>query len=243
MELDILLEDLNLTPIEVKIYKLLMNRGPTPAGEVARKIGTHRRNTYDAIDRMISKGFLGYIKENNLKYFQIQDPTTLVDSLKEKQKAWEKLLPKIQEEMKSWQDKKETLFFRGKTGIKQVFGDILEHNSEVLVKATSKDVNTFIKYFLPKFEKERIEKNISLKMIFDKVTCKEIKKLVNSQKLCKIKYLDSFNTTPVSQYIYNNNVATILWLDSEPSVILVKGSEYANFHREQFELLWNNTKE
>lgn len=242
MELDNLLEDLYLTPIEIKIYKLLMHRGPTPAGEIARRIGSHRRNTYDAIDRMISKGFLGYIKENNLKYFQIQDPKTLIDTLKAKQEAWETLLPQIEQDMKSWQDKKETLFFRGKTGIKQVFGDMLEHDSEILVKATSKDVNTFIKYFLPKFEKERIRKKISLKMIFDKDTPKEIKELVDAQQLCTVKYLHLFNSSPVSQYIYGNNVATILWLDSEPSVILIRGSEHSKFHTEQFTLLWNNTK-
>jgi sugar-specific transcriptional regulator TrmB len=243
MEIDTLLEDLNLTQIEIKIYKLLMHRGPTPAGEIARKIGSHRRNTYDAIDRMIYKGFLGYIKENNLKYFQIQDPNTLVESLKAKQHAWEKIIPQIEEDMKTWQDKKETLFFRGKTGIKQVFSDILEQKAEVLVKATSKDIRTFISYFFTTFEKERIDRNISFKMIFDTDTSKDIKEVVESQNNCSITYFKSFNSTPVSQYIYNNNVATILWLDSEPSVILVKGSEYANFHREQFELLWNNTKQ
>ncbi len=241
MELDTLLEDLNLTSIEINIYKLLMNRGPTPAGEIAKRIGSHRRNTYDAIDRMISKGFLGYIKENNLKYFQIQDPKNLIDKLKEKQQAWEELLPKIQKDMESWKDKKETLFFRGTKGIKQVFNDIISHNSEVLVKATSKDINTFIKYFMPKFEKERISKEISLKMIFDNNTSKEIKNTLKIQKLCKVKYLNSFNSTPISEYIYSNNVATILWLDSEPSVILVRGNEFANFHREQFEYIWNNT--
>ncbi len=241
MELDTLLEDLNLTSIEINIYKLLMNRGPTPAGEIAKRIGSHRRNTYDAIDRMISKGFLGYIKENNLKYFQIQDPKNLIDKLKEKQQAWEELLPKIQKDMESWKDKKETLFFRGTKGIKQVFNDIISHNSEVLVKATSKDINTFIKYFMPKFEKERISKEISLKMIFDNNTSKEIKNTLKIQKLCKVKYLNSFNSTPISQYIYSNNVATILWLDSEPSVILVRGNEFANFHREQFKYIWNNT--
>ena len=243
MEIDQLLEDLHLTPIEIKIYKILMNRGPTPAGEIAKRIGSHRRNTYDAIDRMISKGFLGYIKENNLKYFQIQDPKSLVDSLKAKQEAWEKLLPKIQEDMKSWQDKKETLFFRGKSGIKQVFDDILGYKNDILVKSTSKDSNTIVKYALAKFEKERIEKRIPQYIIIDKNTPKEIKSQLNKYKLCKIKYFDNFNSSPISQYIYGNNVATILWLDSEPSVIVVRGSENAQFHREQFKLMWENTKQ
>ena len=72
-----LLEDLNLTTLETKIYELLVVRGPTPAGEVARRIGSHRRNVYDAIDRMVNKGFLAYIKQNNLKYFQIQNRVSL----------------------------------------------------------------------------------------------------------------------------------------------------------------------
>ena len=235
-----LLEDLNLTTLETKIYELLVVRGPTPAGEVARRIGSHRRNVYDAIDRMVNKGFLAYIKQNNLKYFQIQNPKKILEQLKQKQSDWEKIIPEIEENMKQWEDKKETLFFRGEAGIKQLFLEMAESKDEILIESTSKDPETIIKYFFSKYEKLKQENKIKSKMIFDKNTPKPVKDKIKELKNTKIKYVENFNSTVVSQYIFANNVATVLWLDEEPSVIVVRGSENSNFHRTKFNLVWNN---
>jgi sugar-specific transcriptional regulator TrmB len=234
-----LLEDLNLTTLETKIYELLVVRGPTPAGEIARRIGSHRRNVYDAIDRMVNKGFLAYIKQNNLKYFQIQNPTKILDGLKQKQSDWEKIIPEIQENMKQWEDKKETLFFRGEAGIKQLFLEMAESKDEILIESTSKDPETIIKYFFSKYEKLKQENKIKSKMIFDKTTSKSVKDKIKELKNTKIKFVENFNNSVVSQYIFANNVATVLWLDEEPSVIVVRGSENADFHRTKFNLIWN----
>jgi hypothetical protein len=76
-------------------------------------------------------------------------------------------------------------------------------------------------------------------MIFDKNTPKPIKDKIKELKNTKIKLIENFNTTVVSQYIFTNNVATVLWLDEEPSVIVVRGSENAQFHREKFNLIWD----
>ena len=100
-----LLEELNLSPVEIKIYKLLISNGPQKAGDIARKIGSHRRNTYDAIERLISKALVSYIKENNLKYFQANDPHIILDRLQEKKQKLKTLIPKLQEDMSNWQEK------------------------------------------------------------------------------------------------------------------------------------------
>ncbi|NQZ84431.1 MAG: hypothetical protein HRU03_01815 [Nanoarchaeales archaeon] len=234
-----LLEDLNLTTLETKIYELLVVRGPTPAGEIARRIGSHRRNVYDAIDRLVNKGFLAYIKENNLKYFQIQNPTKILEQLKQKQSDWEQIIPQIEENMKLWQDKKETLFYRGKSGIKQLFLEMINFEGEVLIEATSKDPDSIIKFFFPKYKKTRDDNKVKTRMIFDKNTPKEVISKLKILKHTKIKLIENFNNGVVSQNIYGNNVATVLWLDEEPSVVLVRGKENADFHRQKFELLWN----
>jgi sugar-specific transcriptional regulator TrmB len=59
------LEEAGLTPIEVRIYLVLLEKGSIRAGEITRHTGIHRRNVYDAIERLVQKGLVSYIKTNN----------------------------------------------------------------------------------------------------------------------------------------------------------------------------------
>ena len=55
---------LGLTNTEAKIYVTLIDLGRAQAGIISRKSGIHRRSVYDALERLIEKGLVSYIKEN-----------------------------------------------------------------------------------------------------------------------------------------------------------------------------------
>ena len=57
-----ILKELGLTHLEIKLYKFLLLDGPNHAGLISRKTGVHRRNVYDALERLIQKGLVSYIK-------------------------------------------------------------------------------------------------------------------------------------------------------------------------------------
>lgn len=236
--MDEILADLGLTPLEIKIFKLLLYEGPNQAGKISRLTGIHRRNVYDALERLIQKGLVSYIKENNKRQYVANNPSIVLDKLKSKQQEWEKIMPELHARMELWQDKKETLFFKGINGVKHIFLDQVNIGKEVLVFATNADVTEVIKYFLPKYQTMRKEKKIPTRMLFDK-TIKQSDQYKRLQKLplCKLKILDRFNTTKASQYIYGDNVAVVVWSE-DPFAILIRHSEIAQSARERFEILW-----
>lgn len=49
-------ETIGLSPNEAKIYETLVERGESTISEIAVRAGIHRRNAYDAIQRLIDKG-------------------------------------------------------------------------------------------------------------------------------------------------------------------------------------------
>ena len=51
-----ILEGLGLSPNEAKIYETLVERGESSVSEISVAAKIHRRNTYDAIQRLINKG-------------------------------------------------------------------------------------------------------------------------------------------------------------------------------------------
>src|SRR3990167_2347637 len=80
-----ILENLGLTALEAKVYLTLLDLGPSLAGLITRKSGIHRRSVYDALERLIQKGLVGYIVNNNRKYFEAANPERLSELVKEKE--------------------------------------------------------------------------------------------------------------------------------------------------------------
>ena len=236
--MDEILADLGLTFLEIKIYKFLLFEGPNQAGKVSRMTGIHRRNVYDALERLIQKGLVSYIKENNKRQYEANDPAVVMDKLKAKQSEWERIMPDIRSHMDQWGEAKETLFFRGVNGIKHIFLDQIQARKEVLVFATGTDVTKVVKFFLPKYQLLRQENKISTRMIFDEDAKKYHLSTIKMLPLCRHKFLKNFNSSNMSQYVYGDNVAMVVWGDN-PFAILIRHKDIAEGFRERFELLWN----
>ncbi|MFW5704515.1 MAG: TrmB family transcriptional regulator [Nanoarchaeota archaeon] len=230
------LTDLGLTNLEIRIYDMLLNYGPSLASKISQKTGIHRRNVYDALERLSQKGLVSYIKENNTKLYSVNNPKLIHEQLKQKSQEFETLLPELLNKYNQENEKKETLFFTGKEGLKQIFEDQLEKAQETLIIATAVHVEETIRYFFPRFERIRKEKNIKTKMIMDESA--DNKKDLKKIPLNEIKFLKNFNKSAMSQYIYGNNVAIVLWTEN-PFAILIRQKEIAQGFREEFEFFWN----
>lgn len=230
-----LLQDLGLTETESKIYLCLLKKGSSQTGVIAKDTGIHRRTIYDSIERLIEKGLVSYISHNNTKFFEAIDPERLLNILKEKQDKINLILPELKNLHKNTREKKETLFFRGKESIKSVFDDQINVGNEILFIGKGMNVNEIIKFYFPKFDAKRIEKNIPIKMLFDNLArdIESIKKI----QLADIKYIPASYSSPMSLYIYGNNVSIVLW-SNDPTAVLIRQKEVAEGFREHFNILW-----
>lgn len=229
------LEDLGLTHNEVKVYLALINNGSLSAGKITSKCGVHRRNVYDALDRLIEKGIVGYIKVNDVKEYSVSNPKELLRILKRQERDVNAILPKLEEGFNRTKSKKETVFYRGKDGIKHIFEDQLEVGKDILILGGSDKVYDLLKYYLPHYERERLKKKIKVKIIFD---IKENTKI--SIPMSKIKYVEH-SLGPSAINVYGNKVAIIVWSDN-PYAILIDDCDVADSYRCHFGLLWKIAK-
>ncbi len=238
-----ILENLGLTKLEVKIYKMLLNEGSSLAGDISKRTGIHRRNVYDALERLIHKGLVGYIKENNKKKYSITNPEIVYNQVLTRQKEFEKILPEITKKYNAITDKKETLFFKGKQGLKLIFEDQIKVGKEILVNATTAKVSDVLKYYFPKYQLLRKQHKIKIRMLFDsnyKNNPREVEGILKLP-LCEARFLKDFNKSPMSQYIYGDNVALVVWSE-DPIAILIRQKEIAQGFKDSFELMWKISK-
>ena len=229
------LEEAGLTAVEARIYLALLEKGSIRAGEITRYTGVHRRNVYDAIERLIEKGLASYIKTNNRRYFEAAPPDRLLEILKEKESNIMQIMPELQLLSKFSEEKKEVVFFRGKQAIKTVFDDQIKEGKEVLLFGDAINVNELIKYYFPHFDKQRVEKNIRVRSIFDESARKE--PYLGRIPLSDIRFIKKGNRAPTSTNIYGNKVSIIIW-NENPKAILIADSALAESFRTYFEFMW-----
>ncbi len=227
------MEDLGLTHNEVKVYLALINNGALNAGKITSKCGVHRRNVYDALDRLIEKGIVGYIKVNDVKEYSTSNPKELLRILRRQEDDVKSIMPKLEEGFNRTKSKKETVFYRGKEGIKHIFEDQLRVGEEILILGGSNKVYDLLKYYLPHYERERRNKKIKVKIIFDTKNPVEI-------PLSKIKYVDH-SLGPSTINVYGDKVAIIVWSEN-PYAILIDDSDVSESYRSHFDLLWEIAK-
>jgi len=234
-----ILEEAGLTNAEAKIYLMLLKSGNSLAGRISRDTGIHRRSVYDAIERLIEKGLVSYIKTNNRKYFQAEDPKRFLDILKEKEDNIKGVLPELEGLRSFGKEAKETTFYRGKLALRSIFDDQIREGKEILVLGGSENVNEIMGYYFIHYDKERKKKNIKVKIIF-----KEGVKgngYVNKIPLADIRFIPDKNSSPLAINIYGDKTAIILWTH-EPIGILIKEKAIAEGYRKYFDIMWNSAK-
>ena len=77
-------EELGLTPNEAKIYETLVSGGEMPVSEISIKAKVHRRNVYDALNRLLEKGLVFQIFQKGENLYRAVHPQKLLEVIKEK---------------------------------------------------------------------------------------------------------------------------------------------------------------
>lgn len=232
------LEEAGLTGNEARIYETLLEIGPKPAGTISRRTGLHRRVIYDAMERLIEKGLIGYIIENNKKIFQASNPKRILEIIKDKQHSIEKVLPQMISLFQQENDKpkQETNFYKGINGLKSVFEDQLAEGKEILIVGASPLAYELLNIYFHWFDKRRQENKIKTKIIFNQSE-KKFK-----VPLSEIRYLPEKYSSELAINIYSDKVAIILWKKEKPIAILIKDQEIADGYRKHFDLMWKIAK-
>jgi sugar-specific transcriptional regulator TrmB len=238
MDLKEQLKTAGFTENEAKVYQALLEIGQKTASTVSSRTGLHRRVVYDTLQRLIKKGLVGYIIENNKKVFQAANPSRILEVIKEKEETISKIMPEMIQLFNQDKEKprSETNFYKGTNGLKAIFEDQLSEGKEILIIGASDQAYNLLEIYFHWFDKKRQEKRIKSKIIFSK-TEKKLK-----VPLSEIRYLPEKYSSNLAINIYADKVALILWKKENPLGILIKDKEIAEGYRKHFELMWKIAK-
>lgn len=229
------LRDVGLSKNEAKIYRMLLEFGPSLVGEISSRAKIHRRNVYDSMLRLKEKGFVSWTIKNNRKYFEAVNPERIIDIFEDKKEKIRAIIPRLMNRQKS--DSQIVKVYTGREGRKIIFDDKLKEKSEQLVlgahepsKGTSvqKDI----------YHKMRIARKIPLKMLFS------LNEVEAAKKFSKMKYASvrilpkSLSGSPIAINIYGDKIAFLTKSEEQPLSILIEDKNLAEDFRNYFFAMW-----
>jgi sugar-specific transcriptional regulator TrmB len=230
------LKELGLTENESKVYVALLELGPVHAGLITRKSGLHRRVVYDSLDRLIKKGLIGYIIQNNVRLFQVSNPERFMEIVKEREAIVQEIMPQMLSLYKKTRENEETIFYKGRNGLKLIFEDQIASEKEILILGASLIAYDVLQFYFKWFDKRRKEHHTKARIIFNSAGRKM------KIPYAEVKYLPEKYASPLAVNIYGDKVAIILWKKETPLAIVIKNRQIADGYKKYFEFMWKVAK-
>jgi len=231
------LEKAGLKANEAKIYVALLENGISLVSAIYKKVDIQRRNIYDALERLQQKGLVSVIIKDGKKHFVAVNPEKLVDYLHEKVEGINQILPELKSKYDVIKRSEEAQMFKGIEGIKTVMGDMLKVGETIhIIGGKGKWLVGELRFYFPKFERERVKKKIKTKQIFDH----EVREIIPlpSVKYGEYKFFPKEYSSPTHIWIYGDRVVSIFWGDTQ-FAFMIKSEDIADGYKKFFDFMWN----
>jgi len=233
------LEGIGLSSTEVKVFVKLLELGESKAGRIIEKSGLQSSSVYNAVNSLISKGLISYIRKSEVKYYRTADPEVIVDYIDMKKRDYLKILPLLKEKQNKKEEEK-VEFFKSYGGIKILFLNFLKDSKKGDIYRTfnTEEPEEYEETKLRVFKSLKClmkQKKLVMRGIFNEENRKKSKKDSIMQK----KYLST--PMPPNTSILNDKVAIISW-EEVPSGIIIHSKDIAKKYSDFFEHTWKIAK-
>lgn len=231
--------DVGFSKNEAKIYRALVELGPSMLGTICGKTKIHRRNVYDCLEMLKEKGFICATIINNRNVFEAIDPQRLMEMIEQRNH-------KLLEEMNTLLSRKNNTHssvkvYTGQAGRKVMFEEKLKEKGEQYVLGAH-NPSPQSRRFVDLYHHHRAEKGIRLKMLFSQNESAAAR-LFSTYKLVQARLLPKQNSSPIAINIYGTKTALLLGSSSlEPLTIIINDVSLAKDMTSYFNLLWQISK-
>jgi sugar-specific transcriptional regulator TrmB len=237
-----LLEQLNLTPNEIKVYLALLDLGETTVGPIVKALGIHRQMIYDSLKSLEKRNMVLKTSKNNRFYFRVANPSNIVKNANYQMKVAEDVALLVAEKQKQKQkNRQEITVVEGAKAYKDWIlkgCETIPQNSELYLIASNDDNWEDIVSqddTLEKFNLRRAQKGIKVKAIFGNSMRKEAEK--PAQKNYQVKCIEDCFLPPMEIVILPDSVDFTSY-GSDIFVINIQNKELRNKYHHYFQKLW-----
>lgn len=236
------LEKLGLTPNEAKIYNTLLEIQKGSIGDISKYAGIHRRNIYDAIQRLLSKGLAYQVLPEKILTYAPVHPDKLTELLNEKVKELETALPGLVKKFETINASQSVYVYKGVGGLKNYINLILKQGKNIYgIASKGTWFDPRIINFSTQAAKKLKEKKIKTKLIYDfeLKNHPEVIRIIGPYKILPKKYSTGSSIDIFGNYVALYSGMDIKALNEEITIFILKDKTLAHDCKKWFQFMWD----
>jgi HTH-type transcriptional regulator, sugar sensing transcriptional regulator len=236
------LRDIGLTENEVSIYLALLKEGTMTPARLAQRVGMSRPYVYDAIERLIEKGVLGSVLQDQKRCYLAVPPQRLAEMAADRAQRMQNVVAHLAALQEDAHGELSVEVHKGRFVYRTLLLDILstlKKGDEVLIYGIDDNL-----LYGEEMGKKRLDlyfakcQRLGIK---ERAIVKEDNRAPKSAKDTLYRTLPAKTIGATAFEVYGDRLA-ILLLGNPNHLILVKNKRIAESYKSQFEILWKNAK-
>lgn len=240
------LEKLGLNRNEARVYFGLLSKGQAYAAELVKSVGVHRNIIYDNLEKLMEKGLVSFVIEENKRKFIAERPQAIIEFLESEQKEIDnkiesarKFLPEINKILKEKKMKQEVSVLRGISGLKKVLADVVRSKKSWTIGITNNSVETLGETYWKNYNQKKkqfgTEEWLLWNSDFENTVIGKNRK---SHHKVLPRELDQVTET----IMFEDKVAIFVF-SFDPIVIVIESKDVFDMYRQHFDFIWKISKE
>ena len=236
------LEELDLSDKEAKIYLALLELGQSNVTRLSNKAGINRITTYHLLDSLAKKGLVRSIVKDKVQNFIAVEPRALLKLLREKEEKIKGIIPELESRMEKVGKKPSVSLYEGAKGISSLLDDVVNNaGEEILAYGNFSVAEEALEYQSLHYRKTRLSKKVRTKAVVNGLDKAYFIKDPEWKKLTEVRILKNLDKLSTWTFVYGNKVS-ILTLKKELIGVIIENEEIAEKERFVFDILWSKAK-
>ena len=238
-DLQKIIEGLGFEDKEAIVYLACLELDYASNSQIASRTKLNRITNYEILKRLEKRGVIATYLRKEKKYFMAVDPRLIVRQVKEKVKIAENALPEILSIVNRIKKKPKIQYYEGIEGIKNIYQDSLNCQTEILTFTNPRDIYNFLgKEFSNEYVNERTKKRIRVKGLapndqYGEEAKKEGYEVLRETRLFDKKSYDIKNEI----MIYDDKIA--IFSDVDEIGLIIENEKLAKTFRSIWQMAWD----
>lgn len=242
------LEKFGLSRKEAKIYLVLLELGPAPVNEIAKKSNINRSTAYVLLGSLSSHGLVSISEKSGIKIYNPAPPERIIQFLEESVKKYTELvgiahsiLPELKAMYVGVGPKPKVQFLEGLEGIKTAYEDTLTAQETIRAYASIENMHKALPGYFPEYYQRRAKKRIKIRAIFPDTPEARDRTKHNKAEAREAMLVpsDQYALSPEIN-IYDDKIVFMSLV--EKFSLIIESQELADALKKAFELSWEEAK-
>lgn len=224
---------------ETEVYVALVEQGQSSVLQLAKQIKIHRSNIYDALRNLIRQGLVYEINQST-KLFYARPLHSLIDYWKHREAELIEIVKDYETKVSSKASESRIKMSQGAFAAREALFSLLASARPIKVYGIPTRAVEVMGPILKDFHKERIQKKISMKHIYNS-ECVDRVRYLNKFKHTEARILPKKYDSDATTLVCGDKVIVYLW-SREITVLEIDDENMAQPYENYFDILWSKAR-